>query len=240
MQVIPAIDLREGRCVRLIQGDPKQQTVYSGDPVTVARRWQEEGATMLHLVDLDGAFAGCPVNLSVIRDICRALSIPVEVGGGLREIPDMESALEAGAERIILGSSALRREVVTEAISRFGPSRVIAGLDARSGQVAVDGWLRTTDLSAFDLAVALRDSGIEEIIYTDIRRDGTLTGPNLDELLRMTTTGLRVIASGGVSRLQDIRDLASIPGVVGAIVGKALYDGALSLREAIREGAGRT
>lgn len=235
MQVIPAIDLRQGRCVRLFQGDPGQQTVYSDDPVRVARRWQEEGATLLHLVDLDGAFAGRPGNLTVIREVCRALSIPVEVGGGLREIRDMESALQAGAARIILGSSALQKEVVSEAVSRFGPDRVIVGLDARSGRVAVDGWVRTTDLSAFDLALTLREAGIEEIIYTDIRRDGTLSGPNLEELRRMAATGLRIIASGGVSQLQDIRDLGAIPGVVGVIVGKALYDGALSLREAIAE-----
>lgn len=235
MQVIPAIDLRQGRCVRLFQGDPGQQTVYSDDPVRVARRWQEEGATLLHLVDLDGAFAGRPGNLTVIREVCRALSIPVEVGGGLREIRDMESALQAGAARIILGSSALQKEVVSEAVSRFGPDRVIVGLDARSGRVAVDGWVRTTDLSAFDLALTLREAGIEEIIYTDIRRDGTLSGPNLEELRRMAATGLRIIASGGVSQLQDIRDLGAIPGVAGVIVGKALYDGALSLREAIAE-----
>jgi phosphoribosylformimino-5-aminoimidazole carboxamide ribotide isomerase len=235
MQVIPAIDLRQGRCVRLFQGDPGQQTTYSDDPVRVARRWEDEGATLLHVVDLDGAFAGSPRNLAVIREVCQAVAIPVEVGGGLREIRDMESALEAGARRIILGSSALREEVVLETLSQFGPDRVVAGLDARSGRAAVDGWVRTTELSALDLALTLREVGIKEIIYTDIRRDGTLSGPNLEELGRMATTGLRIIASGGVSRLQDIRDLAAIPGVVGVIVGKALYDGALSLQEAIAE-----
>ncbi|MGQ9632183.1 MAG: 1-(5-phosphoribosyl)-5-[(5-phosphoribosylamino)methylideneamino]imidazole-4-carboxamide isomerase [bacterium] len=236
MLVIPAIDLMGGRCVRLLQGDYSKRTVYSDEPGEVARRWRDSGARLIHVVDLDGAKSGRPQNLFAISEIVRAVDTPIEVGGGIRDIDAIEEVLGLGARRVILGTSAVESlNILRKARDRFG-ERVVVGIDARDGFVAVRGWTEVTNLKATDLALRVGECGIETIIYTDIRRDGTLLGPNFEAIREIArTSGLNVIASGGVSSLDDIRKLKGMEpeGVVGAIVGKALYDGRVDLKEAI-------
>ena len=243
--IIPAIDLRGGRCVRLVQGDPSRETVYSDDPVAVARAFAAAGARRLHVVDLDGAFAGLPRNLAVATAIARAVDIPVELGGGIRSMAAIEQVLAAGIAYAILGTAAIEQpELVEEACRRF-PGRVLVGIDARDGRVAVRGWAEGTETDAVELAREMGRRGVSQIIFTDIARDGTLAGPNLAALERVAAAGVPVIASGGVSSLDDLRALAALRdrGVVGAIVGKALYTGAVDLRAALAllrpEAAGR-
>jgi len=233
MEVIPAIDLRGGRCVRLYQGDYGKETVYSDDPLSVALRWQAEGARRLHLVDLDGAREGRPVNGEAIGRIARGVSIPVQVGGGIRSLEAVEVALALGAQRVILGTAAVEMpELVAEACRRYGEA-IIVGVDARDGCVAVRGWLEASTLKAADLIQAMADLGVCRFIYTDIARDGTLTGPNFTALAELTSRfSLPIIVAGGVARLEHLRRLASL-GAEGAIAGKALYTGDLSLREAL-------
>jgi len=239
MLVIPAIDLKEGRCVRLYQGDMNQATVYSDDPIATALRWQSEGAERLHVVDLDGAVSGVGVNTAVIEQICQALSIPVQVGGGIRDVAAIERLLSAGVSRVILGTVAYRQpEVVAAAGQRF-PGRITVGIDARAGKVAVQGWTEATELEAIELARRCASMGVSEIIYTDITRDGTAQGVNLNATLALArAVALPIIASGGVASIQDIERLIPLEsdGVVGVIVGRALYTGAVKLAEAIRIG----
>ena len=236
MQLIPAVDIKGGRCVRLYMGDKDRETVY-GDPVEMALRWQELGARRLHLVDLDGAFQGKPVNLEIIRQICSRLSIPVEVGGGIRSVKTVGALLEVGVEWVILGTVLVEDPSVAQEVVRSFPGRVIAGIDARAGRVAVKGWEEGTSMEARDLARWCQDEGFVAIIYTDISRDGTLSGPNLEETARIARgISIPVIASGGVSSLEDILEVARLEplGVEGVIVGKALYDGRVDLREALK------
>lgn len=236
MIVIPAIDLKDGRCVRLYQGRADMTTVYSEDPVETALQWQAQGAKMLHLVDLDGAFQGRPRNLEVVARIAAALKIPVELGGGIRNLAAIDEILSMGVARVILGTVAVEDPaLVHEACRRHGPERVLVGIDARDGKVAVKGWVESSGQDAFDVALHMQRLGIREIVFTDIARDGTLQGPAFDSLARMCTTGLKVIASGGVSSLDDLRRLRALAdkGVSGVIVGKALYTGDVDLREAI-------
>ena len=233
MLILPAIDLQAGRCVRLVQGDFARSQEFSDDPAAVARRWQREGARWLHVVDLDGAREGAPRNLAAIRAIREALSIPVEVGGGLRSLESAALLLEMGIERVILGTAALKdRPFLRACLERWGV-RIVVGLDARNGLVATDGWLETSTTSALALARELAAEGVARFIYTDIARDGTLSGPNL-EALKHLLAGIEqpIIASGGVSSLADLRALAAL-GVEGAIVGRALYTGEVQLAEAI-------
>jgi len=234
--VIPAVDIKGGRCVRLYMGDKDRETVY-GDPVEMAVKWQEVGAKRLHVVDLDGAFEGTPVNLGVVREICSSLSIPVEMGGGIRSLRTIEALLDAGVEWAILGTVLVEDQYMArEAAKRFA-GHVIAGIDARSGRVAVKGWEEGTSMDALDLARWCEDEGFSAIIYTDISRDGTLTGPNLEETARIARgVSIPVIASGGVSSLADILQVAELEplGVEGVIVGKALYDGLVDLKEALK------
>lgn len=234
--VIPAIDLKAGRCVRLYQGQADQETVYSEDPVETALHWQSHGAKLLHVVDLDGAFDGLPRNLDVVAKIAAALDIPIELGGGIRNLAAIDEILSVGVARVILGTVAVEDPaLVYEACRRFGSEHVLVGIDARQGKVAVKGWVESTTQDAYDLAVHMMRLGIEEIIFTDIARDGTLEGPAFDSLERMCTTGLKVIASGGVSSIGDLhklRDMAD-QGVSGVIVGKALYTGDVNLTDAI-------
>lgn len=234
MEVIPAIDLRGGRCVRLYQGDYAQETVYSDDPVEVALRWQEMGAARLHVVDLDGAAQGEPVNLGVIESIARSLEAPIQVGGGIRDMGAVEKAWGIGVGRVVLGTSAVGNpELVESACRRFGPDALIVGVDARDGLVATRGWRESSDVTAIDLVSRMAALGVRRFVYTDISRDGTMTEPNfqaIEELMK--SAGAAVIASGGVSTIAHIRRLAAL-GVEGAIVGKALYEGAIDLREAI-------
>jgi phosphoribosylformimino-5-aminoimidazole carboxamide ribotide isomerase len=241
LQVLPAIDLRDGRCVRLHQGDFGRETIFGDDPVAMARHWEGLGAERLHLVDLDGARAGRPTQLQLVGRIVGALTIPVQLGGGLRSLEHVEAAFDAGIERVVLGTAAIRgktadapRAFRQACLSRF-PGRIVIGLDARGGRLAVDGWTETTSQDAHALAVTLRDEGLERIVYTDIARDGALSGPNLAHLRRLVSIdGLRVIASGGVSALGDLIALDDL-GAEAAIVGQALYTGRIDLTEALAQ-----
>lgn len=236
MLVIPAIDLKAGQCVRLYQGNMDQATVYSADPIVVAYRWQAEGAERLHIVDLDGAVSGKGVNTPVITQICRALRIPIQVGGGIRTLAAAEQLLALGVSRVIFGTAAYRSpHLVAEACRRF-PGRITVGIDARDGKVAIQGWTEDTALEAVALAQRCQDMGVSEIIYTDIARDGTQQGVNLDATLALArAVSVPLIASGGIAHIRDIAQLAAheSDGIAGAIVGRALYTGAITLREAI-------
>jgi phosphoribosylformimino-5-aminoimidazole carboxamide ribotide isomerase len=236
MIVIPAIDLKDGRCVRLEQGLMERDTIFCDSPAEQAEEWQRQGAEMLHIVDLDGAFAGEPKNRTSIEEIVRSITIPTQLGGGIRDLGTIEAYLSLGIGRVILGTAAQRNpELVKEACARF-PGRIVVGIDAKNGMVAVQGWAEVTDIRAVEMARRFEGFGVSAIIYTDISRDGMLSGPNLDatrELAEAIT--IPVIASGGVSRLSDIENLMAIEasGVIGVITGKAIYTGAISLAEAV-------
>jgi len=236
MLVIPAIDLKEGKCVRLEQGLMDKDTVFNDNPAAQARAWQDQGAEMLHIVDLDGAFAGQPKNRAAIEAIIGAISIPSQLGGGIRDIATIETYLSLGLSRVIIGTAAQRNpELVREACVKF-PGRIVVGIDARNGMVAVQGWAEVTDITAVDLARKFEGFGVSAIIYTDISRDGMLQGPNLEATKALAeAVSIPIIASGGVSSLKDIRNLMDIEasGVTGVITGKAVYTGAIKLGEAI-------
>jgi phosphoribosylformimino-5-aminoimidazole carboxamide ribotide isomerase len=233
---IPAIDLQGGRCVRLAQGEFDRETVYGDDPVAMALRWQAAGAARLHVVDLDGAREGSPRNHEVIAAIAAALSIPVQVGGGIRDAETVEKLLFLGVDRCILGTRAAQDQAWAAEMFGAFSERLILGIDAKDGRVAIKGWVETTPLTAVELALALQPAGARRIIYTDISRDGMLTGPNVEATARLAAeTGMAVIASGGMSALDDLRRLAQHPGIEGAIIGRALYTGAIDLAEAVRE-----
>jgi phosphoribosylformimino-5-aminoimidazole carboxamide ribotide isomerase len=237
MDVIPAIDLLQGQCVRLYQGDYEQAQTFSSDPVTVARQWQEQGAARLHVVDLDGAKEGTPRNRGVIGEIVRALDIPVQVGGGLRDRDSVAQLLDLGVDRAILGTVAVEQPDLVGHLCQAFPGHIAVGIDARNGQVATKGWLETSALQAIDLAQSMARLGVSAVIYTDIQRDGTLQGPNLEALRDLASqVDIPVIASGGVSSLTDLLSLLALEplGVTGAIVGKAIYTGHVDLREAVR------
>jgi phosphoribosylformimino-5-aminoimidazole carboxamide ribotide isomerase len=236
MIVIPAIDLKEGKCVRLEQGLMNKDTVFNDNPAAQARAWQDQGAEMLHIVDLDGAFAGEPKNRAAIEAIVGAITIPSQLGGGIRDIATIEAYLALGLTRVIIGTAAQRNpELVKEACARF-PGRIVVGIDAKDGMVAVQGWAEVTDITAVDLARKFEDCGVAAIIYTDISRDGMLQGPNLEATRALAeAVSIPVIASGGVSSLKDIENLMAIEssGVTGVITGKAVYTGAIKLAEAV-------
>jgi phosphoribosylformimino-5-aminoimidazole carboxamide ribotide isomerase len=233
MQVIPAIDLRGGLCVRLRQGDYDRETVFGDDPAAMAARWESQGAARIHLVDLDGAKAGRPVNVEPVRAIIRTVSVPCQLGGGVRDEATIAAWLEAGVDRVVVGTQALRDPDWFRDMARAYPGRLALGLDARDGKVATDGWLETSDVAAPDLAEQFDDLPLAAIIYTDLARDGTLEGPNLEStaaLCRRVKTP--VIASGGVGELADVERLATLP-VAGCIVGRALYEGKFTLSDAV-------
>lgn len=235
MRIIPAIDLRGGRCVRLRQGNFGAETVYADDPVQVAGSWQTQGATLLHVVDLDGARRGVPAHTATIGDMCRAVTVPVQVGGGMRTLDAIESTLEAGAWRVVLGTAALEDSALLAESLRLWPNRVAVSLDARDGLLTTRGWLEATSDQATVVAAALVKASVRCIIYTDIARDGMLAGPNLAAIKAMQQVageGVEVIASGGVGSLDDIRRLSEL-GVSGVIIGKALYTGDVNLKEAL-------
>ncbi len=236
MLIIPAIDLKEGRCVRLEQGLMEKDTVYSDDPAAQARSWQEQGGEYLHIVDLDGAFAGVPRNKKAIEAIVAAIDIPCELGGGIRDLATIEAYLGLGIDRVILGTVAKENPaLVAEACKRF-PGRIVVGIDARDGRVAVRGWADVTEKKATEMAREMEGFGVEAIIYTDIARDGMLQGPNIEATKALAEAiSIPVIASGGLSSLDDIRRLMAIEssGVTGVIAGKAIYTGAIDLREAV-------
>jgi phosphoribosylformimino-5-aminoimidazole carboxamide ribotide isomerase len=243
MEVIPAIDLLGGQCVRLYQGDYEQAQTFAEDPVAMAQQWADQGATRLHVVDLDGAKAGHPVNLAAIAAIAEAVQIPVQVGGGLRDRQSAADLLNLGIERIILGTVAVEQPELVRQLTQEFPGQVAVGIDARNGKVATRGWLETSTVLATDLAAQMADCGVAAIIYTDIHRDGTLAGPNLEALRELALAiDVPIIASGGISSTIDLLSLLALEtlGVTGAIVGRALYTGAISLKEALRAvGAGR-
>lgn len=234
MRIIPAIDLLGGSCVRLRQGDFARATVYRNDPLQVAREFAAAGTGLIHLVDLEGAKAGRPLQARLILDLAAAIPVPVEVGGGIRTMADLEGYLGHGAARAVLGSAALKDPAFFRAaVERYGP-RVVLGLDARDGMVAAEGWSEASRVDAVELAKSLADEGLTEVIYTDIARDGMLAGPDLHGLRKLVReTGLAVIASGGIATLADL-EAAAAAGASGAIVGRALYDGRIDLKEAIR------
>ncbi|XID92126.1 1-(5-phosphoribosyl)-5-[(5-phosphoribosylamino)methylideneamino]imidazole-4-carboxamide isomerase [Paenibacillaceae bacterium WGS1546] len=234
--IYPAIDIRGGKCVRLIQGDYNQETVYNDDPVSVARDWEAQGGEWIHLVDLDGAKAGHPVNDELIGRIAKAVKVPVQVGGGLRKEDDVERLLGLGVSRVILGTAAIEdRAFVSRVLDKHGGAIAI-GLDARDGLVATRGWLETSAVKAEDLAAELASEGAQTFIFTDISRDGMMGGPNVEAILSLAkVSGRTVIASGGVSKPEDLDRLAAHAGdgIGGAIVGKALYTGKIDLAEAV-------
>jgi phosphoribosylformimino-5-aminoimidazole carboxamide ribotide isomerase len=235
MIILPAIDIKGGQCVRLYQGDYAQVSTYDADPVKVAQRWQSAGASWLHVVDLNGAAAGHPVNVEVIRRIRANTSLHIELGGGMRTLDHIGQMLDLGIDRVVLGTVAITdRALLDEALARWG-QRIAVGLDARNGLVAIAGWRETSQVQATSLATELCAKGVQRFIYTDIARDGALKGPNLDALREMKhIISCSLIASGGVSSMDDLRSLAAL-GIEGAIVGKALYTGDVDLAAAIRE-----
>jgi len=256
MIFFPAIDLRQGRYVRLRQGDPKAETVFGDDPVAMAQNWVQQGAEWLHVVNLDGALGessaitgstidlspeqigSLPVNFQRLNAIRQAVDVPIQFGGGMRSLDDVALALALGASRVVLGTVAVREpKIVYEALVRFGPECIVIGIDARDGRVATHGWPQISDLDAVDLARSMHDAGVLRVVYTDISRDGMLTGVNVDATVELARrSGLAVIASGGVRGLEDIKHLAPYEsdGIEGVITGQAIYTGALDLQAAIR------
>jgi phosphoribosylformimino-5-aminoimidazole carboxamide ribotide isomerase len=235
MLVIPAIDLKDGQCVRLLQGKKDAVTAYSNDPAKTAKRWESYGAKLIHIVDLDGAFTGRQTNLDAIIKIRQLVKIPLQVGGGIRNIGNVMNLLSAGIDRIIIGTAAIEDpEFLTYACRNY-PGKVLIGIDAKDGMVAIKGWEEVTSLSAKDLVRRLEIFGVAGIVYTDISRDGMLSGPNI-EATRTIVEGVKipVIASGGVSCIDDIKNLMQIENLWGVITGKAIYAGAMDLKEAIR------
>lgn len=235
MLVIPAIDLKDGRCVRLRQGDMAAETVYSEDVPAVALRWQEAGAGVIHVVDLNGAVDGEPRNLPQIESVLKTVSVKVQVGGGIRTIQTVRRYLQAGVSRVVLGTAALTDRALLEQACKEFPGRILLGLDARNGNVAVKGWTAVSETRAIDLLKELSGLAIGAVVYTDISRDGMLSGPNIQALKEVVEcSSFPVIASGGMTRVEDLRAVQSLgPRIEGAIVGKALYDGQLDLRAAI-------
>jgi phosphoribosylformimino-5-aminoimidazole carboxamide ribotide isomerase len=236
MLIIPAIDLKEGKCVRLERGEMSSATIYSEDPAATAQRWEAEGAKLLHVVDLDGAFAKEPKNREAIAAIVQSVDVPVQLGGGVRTVETLSAYLELGVERVVIGTAAHSNpELLVQACERF-PGKVVLGIDSRKGRVAVEGWSKTTEMSSGELAARFENLALAAIVYTDISRDGMQTGPNVEatrDLARSVSTP--VIASGGVGSLEHIRALLPLErdGVVGVIAGRALYAGSVDLGEAI-------
>jgi len=235
MELIPAIDVRDGRCVRLYQGDYAQETVYSDDPAEVAVRWTALGATRLHVVDLDGARAGAPTNLDVVKRIVSAVSVPVQLGGGIRSAEMTREVLALGVDRVIFGTVAIEAPSIVESVCRDqGPSAVVVGVDARDGYVAVKGWTEGKDVLASDLVTRMAAVGVERFMYTDIARDGTLTEPNFQAVSALVDwTDVAILAAGGISSVTHLLRLDRL-GVEGAVVGKAVYTGDIDLTEALR------
>ncbi|NWG04007.1 MAG: 1-(5-phosphoribosyl)-5-[(5-phosphoribosylamino)methylideneamino]imidazole-4-carboxamide isomerase [Syntrophaceae bacterium] len=243
MIVIPAVDLKDGRCVRLSQGRMDQESVYSEDPVGMAKWWESKGAERLHVVDLNGAATGKPFHRSLIKEIARSIQIPLEVGGGIRDLSTIEDYLSDGVRWVILGTAAIRNRPFIQVACHHFPERVILGIDAKEGKVAIQGWNEIVSFEAIDLAKQFEGIGLSAIIFTDVERDGMGTGLNVESTQKLArSVSTPVIASGGVSRIEDIEQLMELEldGVIGVIVGRALYTGKLDLEEAIRIARGRS
>ena len=237
MEIIPAIDIKSGKCVRLFQGDFQKETVFSDDPVGVALRWAREGALRLHVVDLDGAVKGEPVNLGAIKAILESIEIPLQVGGGVRSLETAETLLKLGVDRVVLGTAAVHQPaIICKLCGDHGSERVVIAVDARDGWVSVKGWTQSTSVSAKDLVKQMEELGATRFLFTDISRDGTLEGPNIEAIRELVkSTENHIIASGGVSSTEDVRRLATT-GVEAAVLGRALYMGGLSMGSAIDVG----
>jgi phosphoribosylformimino-5-aminoimidazole carboxamide ribotide isomerase len=236
MIIIPAVDIKNGKCVRLLQGRADAETVYSDHPEAMASKWACLGASIVHVVDLDGAFTKRPQNVEAIRKILRTVNVPIQLGGGIRDEKTVHMYLEMGVKRVIIGSEAIRKPGFIKKVCKKYPGRIVVGIDARNGRVAIDGWTQTTRVEAIDLAKEFEDCGVAAINFTDIQRDGMQTGPNLEATCRLAgAISIPVVASGGVSSIQDVKNLLALQGVgvVGIIIGKALYSGSLDLKEAM-------
>ncbi|WP_457677752.1 1-(5-phosphoribosyl)-5-[(5-phosphoribosylamino)methylideneamino]imidazole-4-carboxamide isomerase [Thermovibrio sp.] len=233
-EVIPAVDIKGGRCVRLYQGRADTEKVYFENPVEVAKRWEEEGAPRIHVVDLDGAFEGVPKNIKVVEEIVKAVKVPVQFGGGVRTLKALKELFKIGVDRVVVGTVAVEEpELFNQMVSAY-PGRLVVGIDAKDGMATTRGWVEVSNLRATELAKRFEDKPIWGFVYTDISRDGTLTSPNFKEVeIFASSTSKPVIASGGVARVEDLIRLSKINGVAGAIVGKALYEGRVNLREAL-------
>lgn len=237
MLIIPAVDIKQGKCVRLLQGRMEDTTHYSDDPVKMAQTWEAAGASLIHVVDLDGAFAKQVKNLKTIQDILAGINVPIQVGGGIRDLTTIEMYIDAGVSKVIIGSEALYHPGFVKDACKLFPGKIVVGIDARNGMVAVEGWSRTSETRAIDLAKEFESCGVAAINFTDIHRDGMQTGPNIEETAALAcAVSIPIVASGGVSTLQDIKNLLEIEshGVIGVITGRALYEGTLDLKEAIR------
>jgi len=236
MIIIPAVDIKNGRCVRLLQGRKDEETIFSNDPVEMAIKWDEEGAELIHVIDLDGAFEKSPQNLNSIKKIIKSVKADVQVGGGVRDKKIIKMFIDLGAKRVIIGTEAIKNpKLVKDACKEF-PGRIVVGIDARNGMVAIEGWTETTNIKAVDLAKQFEDCGVAAINFTDIHRDGMQTGPNIKETMIIAeNVSIPVVASGGVSTIEDIKKLIQLKkiGVTGIITGRALYNGNLNLKEAI-------
>lgn len=242
MIVIPAIDIKQGRCVRLLQGEMDKETVFSDDPPAMAQRWAAEGAELIHVVDLDGAIKKSPQNLDAIRRIVEQVTIPIQVGGGVRDEETIRMYFDIGVERVVIGSEAVNNPSLVEAACRTWPGRIVVGIDARNGMVAIEGWTQSTDVSAIELGKQFENAGVAAINFTDIERDGMRSGPNIEETRKLArAVNIDIVASGGVSSMDDIKNLAPLEadGVVGIITGRALYDGSLDLKTALAWLSGR-
>jgi len=237
MIIIPAVDIKNGKCVRLLQGRINDDTVYSDDPAAMADKWERLGAQIIHVIDLDGAFSKRPQNMAIISEIAQSVQVPIQLGGGIRNEKTVAAYLEMGIRRLIIGTEAIKSPEFVKLICKTYPDQIIVGIDARNGKVAIDGWTQTTHVEAVDLARAFEDCGVAAINFTDIQRDGMQTGPNLEATRQLAeAVSIPVIASGGVSSIQDIKDLLALEefGVIGVIVGKALYSGELDLKMALK------
>jgi phosphoribosylformimino-5-aminoimidazole carboxamide ribotide isomerase len=236
MIIIPAVDIKDGKCVRLVQGRKEDETVFADDPAAMAKRWARAGAELIHVIDLDGAFEKSPQNLDAIKNILQTVDTPIQLGGGIRNEQTVRRFLDMGVERVIIGTEAIRHPEFVERISKIYPGRIVVGIDARKGLVAIEGWTETTRIEAIDLARRFENCGVAAINFTDIYRDGTQTGPNIEETRRLAeAVDIPVVASGGVATIQDIYSLLPLEasGVIGIITGKALYSGTLDFTEAL-------
>ena len=236
MIIIPAVDIKDGRCVRLLQGRKDAETIYSDDPVQMAKKWESQGAELIHVIDLDGAFQQHPQNSDAIKKTVEQLDIPVQVGGGIRNEKTIRQYIEIGVERVIIGTEAIKNPKLVKKACKAFPEKIVVAIDARQGMVAIEGWTQTTSMKAIDLAKRFEDCGVVAINFTDIDRDGMQTGPNIEETRRIAEAiSIPVIASGGVSTIDDIKNLLPLNamGISGIIIGKALYSGSLDLKEAI-------
>jgi len=236
MIVIPAVDIKNGKCVRLLQGRMEDETIFSDDPAAMAQKWANSGAELIHVVDLDGAFEKSPRNIDAVKKILDSVDVPIQVGGGIRNLQTIQVFMDLGVERVIIGTEAIRNPAFVKQAAKAFDGRIVVGIDARDGHVAVEGWTETTRVKAVDLARRFEDCGLAAINFTDIQRDGMQTGPNIEQTRRLAESiSIPVVASGGVACLDDIKSLLPLEavGVVGVITGKALYSGTLDFKAAL-------